>query len=208
MSTKPDEENVQVVYSTPTAVMFSDLAERQMGLKLSWRKWKHRWVELRSNGTIIVRKDNKNRDIFGTFNASTVDVTNLEFTGVQDSNVSTNPIAALREVGIMIKLKDTTDHETQIRFVTNDAEKEKFYGVLKSVAKSHNLDNVRRASLTGHMSTKKKIVQTSAMRSAVANAMDSYDNASRKDHIVAKRGAFKWLPVLFANDLVHGSWYV
>ena len=29
---------------------------------------------------------------------------------------------------------------------------------------------------------------------------------SRKEVIVQRRGAFKWLPVLCSNDLVHGSW--
>ena len=24
--------------------------------------------------------------------------------------------------------------------------------------------------------------------------------------IIARRGCFRWMPVLFANDLVHGSW--
>jgi hypothetical protein len=31
---------------------------------------------------------------------------------------------------------------------------------------------------------------------------------SRREVIKKRRGALKWLPVLFSNDLVHGSWYV
>jgi len=30
---------------------------------------------------------------------------------------------------------------------------------------------------------------------------------SRKEVIIERRGAFKWLPVLCSNDLVHGSWW-
>lgn len=30
---------------------------------------------------------------------------------------------------------------------------------------------------------------------------------SRRDRILARRGAFQWLPVYFSNDLVHGSWW-
>lgn len=30
---------------------------------------------------------------------------------------------------------------------------------------------------------------------------------SREEVIVQRRGAFKWLPVLCSNDLVHGSWW-
>ena len=28
-----------------------------------------------------------------------------------------------------------------------------------------------------------------------------------KEYIILKRGTFKWMPVYFANDLVHGSWW-
>ncbi len=38
-------------------------------------------------------------------------------------------------------------------------------------------------------------------------AMDQYDRANRKLQTIARRGAFKWLPVAFTNDLVHGSWW-
>jgi hypothetical protein len=30
---------------------------------------------------------------------------------------------------------------------------------------------------------------------------------TREQRIVSRRGAFKWLPVFFCNDVVHGSWY-
>eukprot|EP01036_Dinobryon_divergens_P028222 gene28221-37134_t len=33
------------------------------------------------------------------------------------------------------------------------------------------------------------------------------DESDRKRVIIARRGCFRWMPVLFANDLVHGSWY-
>ena len=38
------------------------------------------------------------------------------------------------------------------------------------------------------------------MRRADGTAM------TRKEVIIKRRGAFKWLPVLCSNDLVHGSW--
>jgi hypothetical protein len=47
---------------------------------------------------------------------------------------------------------------------------------------------------------------TSIMRSTIASAMDSFDQRSVHDRIVGRRGEMKWLPVMFANDLVHGSW--
>jgi hypothetical protein len=29
-----------------------------------------------------------------------------------------------------------------------------------------------------------------------------------KERIIARRGAFKWLPVLCSTDVAHGSWYL
>jgi hypothetical protein len=51
------------------------------------------------------------------------------------------------------------------------------------------------------------IIQQSSMRRAVTAAMDQYDRENRKLQTIARRGAFKWLPVYFTNDLVHGSWW-
>lgn len=45
------------------------------------------------------------------------------------------------------------------------------------------------------------------MRRAITKAMDQYDYNNRKAQTVARRGVFKWLPVAFTNDLVHGSWW-
>ena len=30
----------------------------------------------------------------------------------------------------------------------------------------------------------------------------------RSERVKSRRGAFKWLPVYFSNDVEHGSWYV
>jgi hypothetical protein len=45
------------------------------------------------------------------------------------------------------------------------------------------------------------------MRSSIARHMDVLDFKTRRERVVNKRVVFKWLPVLFANDLVHGSWW-
>ncbi len=117
---------------------------------------------------------------------------------------SNNPM--VKETGVFLKVKDYENHETQIRFIMKDDVKEDFYQALRSTVVDHNLDNIRHTSITEHVVKSKH--QASAMRSSFAHAMDSYDGVSRKKRIVDKRGAFKYLPVLFAGDLVHGSWYV
>lgn len=211
MSSKAEEVQPAasaVVYSSPKAILFSDLTEKQLGMKLSWKNWKPRFVEVLADSTLVVRKEDSKRDIYKKFDAGDVDATNLDYSAHQADAIETvNPIANQKEVGVLLKLKDTNGHETQVRFITTEAEKTKFFETLRRVCKTHNLDNIRRASISGHMGKKKRrLIQVSAMRSAVATAMDSYDDSHRKDHIISKRGAFKWLPVFFANDLVHGSW--
>ena len=49
----------------------------------------------------------------------------------------------------------------------------------------------------------------STMRMSTENAVDTSDfSKKRKEQtIINRRGAFHWLPVAMANDLVHGSWY-
>ena len=47
----------------------------------------------------------------------------------------------------------------------------------------------------------------SVMRRSIAQAIDAHTYKTRIDKIISRRGAFKWLPVAFTNDLVHGSWW-
>lgn len=53
-----------------------------------------------------------------------------------------------------------------------------------------------------------KRIQQSIMRRSVAMEMDKFDKRTKIERIIARRGSFKTLPVLFSNDLVHGSWCV
>ena len=45
----------------------------------------------------------------------------------------------------------------------------------------------------------------SIMRQSL-RSIDKYELNTRRSLIKGRRGAFKWLPVYFSNDLVHGSW--
>ena len=56
------------------------------------------------------------------------------------------------------------------------------------------------------LGTGDELAHRSAMRHAVAKAMDMYDVRTVSERVVARRGAFRWLPVLFSSDLVHGAW--
>lgn len=50
------------------------------------------------------------------------------------------------------------------------------------------------------------LITQSSMRQAITKAMDKYETRSVKEQIMSRRGAMKFLPVYFTNDLIHGSW--
>ena len=100
-------------------------------------------------------------------------------------------------------------YDTSFRVIFTENELEDFKDAIKSVAKVHNLDHLQRSSITEHfrpLSPTRPGNTQSVMRRAVARAMDRFDVRSIKEKTIARRGAMKYLPVLFSNDLVHGSW--
>jgi hypothetical protein len=201
------EDSVAILYSTPSPTLFSQLIEQKLGTELKWQNWKSRILEFRQDGTLIIRREKKHTKsaILAKFDLNHITVTHL---GYQNDLVSSNPLIK-REIGIVISCKSHDGHDTQIRMIMTEDEQTKFYGALKEVARQHNLESIKHASITAHMNDwkiRKKHINQSAMRTAIASAMDTFDSKSRKDHIIYRRGALKCLPVFFANDLVHGSW--
>lgn len=206
------EDSVPIVYATPSPTYFSPLIEQHLGLELKWQRWHHRFFELRQDATLVVRHAVKGvkTTILAKYDLSIVTVTHLAYKSEAVS--ATNPLIK-QEIGILLEVKTSEGHGTQIRFIMSEDEQSRFYNALRGVAKQHNLDAVKHASITAHVAdwqTKagaKTQVNQSVMRSAIAQAMDTFDDKTRKAEIVNKRGALTWLPVFFANDLVHGSWW-
>jgi hypothetical protein len=208
------------VFATDSPVLFSKLTEKRMGLKLTWKSWSPKMLELQSTCILLVRKPGSDAVQY-RFDLSTVLVTHMEHRAEDHepdtTNISSsNPMAQKqqqsqqkeKETGVFMQVHDTDGHETQIRIIVQEDLQSRFYAALRAHCRQHNLDNIRMMSITEHVLSSRHKAQksSSAMRSAVASAMDSFDKSQRKQHIIDKRGAFEWLPVYFANDLVHGSW--
>lgn len=193
------EDSEPIIFQTAVPVLFSSLMEKKMGLALQWKAWKPRVFEIRSDSTLIYRKD-RTSPIKAKINISKVKITLLA-----NNHEHHNPLVQ-KEHGIVVACTSMEGFETYFRCILNDEDLAKFYEAIRQVSKEHNLDNITRNSLTNHVNTKHKVANQSVMRRTIAQAMDSYDSRSKKDRIIARRGAFKWMPVLFANDLVHGSW--
>jgi hypothetical protein len=200
------EDSVPVVFDSSFPMPFSSLSEQHLGLELKWSAWKPRNLEIREDATLIVRglKKSGKGPIIAKYDINQVVVTHL---GYRDEKV--NPLVK-NDLGVLFALKTYEGHQTQLRLILTEVEQNELYAAIRKTAKMHNLDNVKYESITEHLnewkSKQSKNGNSSVMRNAVQCAMDSYDTTTRKEHVRAKRGAMSWLPVYFANDLVHGSW--
>lgn len=115
-----------------------------------------------------------------------------------------------KEHGIAVMCKTMAGYETHFRCILREQDLDAFKDAIRRVSREHNADNLHKSNITINLqaSPTKLVNVQSIMRRSIAKAMDSFDVRSVKDRIVARRGAMKFLPVYFANDLVHGSWSV
>lgn len=200
-----------VVFRTSTPVLFSPI--RQGTIKSHWDSWKPRDLFLHKDGVLIYCSEKNSSRIKGQYKLDKVKITELAGSSAEHSE-DLPP-----ENGMVVKCSQLDGMDTYFRCVMNDGDLQRFKTAVKEVASEHNVDLISSDMLGKHLkknqggggggflSRKKKGVNASAMRRAVAQALDAYDVRSAKEKVLSRRGALKWLPVFFQNDLVHGSWY-
>ena len=191
-----DNPHLKIVFERDN-VTTSALVDGSFGKK--WKSWKPRYVALREDGSFIIRK-RKKRQIKILFDVEGVEIVRMA-AGHHD------------HLGVIITCK-LLGLKTKLRCIFSSNDLEQFFVAIKHVVADYRIDdseiNVRQraiSSLSGSMNDSIATHSHSAMRSAITSAMDSFDDDTRKRHMVNRRGAMKWLPPLFANDLVHGSWW-
>jgi hypothetical protein len=108
------------------------------------------------------------------------------------------------EEGVVVQCHTMHGYETHFRCILSRQELSRFKEALRLVSIHNNLDSLRRNSITSHVAQ----TQHSEMRRAVASAMDTFDARSLREKTLQRRGSMLLLPVLFHNDLVHGSWWL
>jgi hypothetical protein len=184
-------------------VLFSALKEQQLGLALDWDHWASRILQVSCDAKLIVKKQTNPQalpELKGVYDLTKVIVTYL--------GNNTDSSHSNREVGLLLDLKTKNGHDTQVRFIMSDQEVDRLFCAIREVATDHNLDNLRYGSITEHVAKSTLNSNQSIMRKSIARAIEQYDSASKKEKVLSRRGAMKWLPVLESSDLVHGSWYV
>lgn len=212
------KEEEAIVFETTTNVLFSNI-QGQLGLALQWRGWKSRHIVIRRNGLLMYSKSKESSSISGFYNLHKVYVTEMEDNSTVAAADGREEEKIQNENGIICKCCTVEGSETYFRCIMTDDDLRSFKAALRIVSLDHNVDNLKRSDLTKHIKkttsrgSLRKVLHDagiqygqSAMRRSVARAMDCYDQRSIADRTVQRRGAFRFMPVLFANDLVHGSW--
>jgi hypothetical protein len=196
------ESDDGAIFETSGPVMFS-LMEKKMGLTFQWKAWKMRVLTINMNSTAQFRKDKNDTTILGSFLLTKVNVEQLDHRAQAEGE---------KEQGIVVNCQTADGYDTSFRCILNEKEVASIKDAIRMVAKEHNVDDEVRCSITEQVqkvaakSPQSMFGNKSVMRRAIARAMDNQDKRSAKDKIIAKRGAMKYLPVIMANDLVHGSW--
>ena len=187
----------EIVWETREEVLFTILKTKQFGK--GWSAWAPYSLKLWDDSMMVF---SKGTDVKGRINLSKAIITQM---GLAGKDLARVPVE--REVGLHVLAAD----DVTWRCILPESQLETFLTAVKSLASVHNIDNLQQDSFRMVSSeltmSHVEVGGSSVMRRAVAKAMDKYDTRSRNQQIVARRGAFKFLPVYFANDLVHGSWW-
>ena len=190
-----------LLFATENSVLFSVLSTERLGLGLQWKPWKLKYIEVYDSGQLYFFKE-KSSTKKSILNLKEVMVSYFVLDNVNET--SFNPLIK-KEVGLHIKCKNSSNIETYFRCILNENEYEKFLVILHQIS---NSKIIPKTTINNLNNSKISVSTQSVMRRAITHAMDTYIIQSQYDKILQRRGAMKYLPVYFSNDLIHGSWYV
>jgi len=179
-------------------------------------KWTKSIFQFWTDGTIRFFR----KSYFGSsFELVEYEKLNISVCGLQKMEIADKDIEdELRgHIGIKVRCKDLHDVEASFRVIFPSPENvSPFLDAIEANSKQHNVDTLRNtlASFTipdnesSKARRKRRYPFTmSTMRLSVQRVLDKTEKRSTIEVIRSRRGAFAWLPVLFNNDLIHGSWW-
>ena len=206
--------------SSSSPPLFSQLAVKPFAKV--WTPWKPRSLQLCGDCTLLVLKGDG------------VVKSKIDLSRVSISKIGVDSPSLKVEMGIdvvCLPAPEKRQEEVRWRCILPVDDLESFLVGIKSLALEHNIDTLQPDSFravsvaagdsfnnknsssgggggrTSSSSSSSNMQAQSVMRRAVARAMDKFDKRTKTEQILARRGALKFLPVLFENDLVHGSWW-
>ena len=178
-----------------------------------YTKWKGRHIKIRQDGTLTCLKDNgtvKHIVNLSTFLISIIEVTDSTSQLLQN------------KIGVKVECKRSDPHgslSTTFRCLLSRENAMDLCIAAREISKIHNinlfLDSLKptneeyllRPSLRLQQNEDRGTERMSNMRFTIGRVLDMLEKFDRKQMILSRRGAFKFLPVYFSNDLVHGSWW-
>jgi hypothetical protein len=218
------------VVHTADGVLFSTIKDHKLGLTLVWSDWTTRTITLYKNAYLSYGKKAGSKKANKEYpsDKQLFYLVGMEVKLMGDVVIDGSENDAEETVhGVVVKCRTLTGVETYIRCVLALHELNAFLGALQDVTGDESLALLQKQSLqhdasktnvfrsstnaVAHLVRRKmglKLNHHSVMRHATARAMDKYDRRTKNEKIIAKRGAFKYLPVMGNNDLIHGSvWF-
>lgn len=194
----------ELLYENPS-LTFSAIHQQHLGTTLRWKPWGPRVVRIYGDGTsgTLHYARSRKADHITPHHIYLLDQ-HLELELAIGESNSTKPVESI----LTIKTVRQDGITSSCRVLGHAAEIEKVIAAINQAMGRTDLQYVdHRQSLTVVQSTLSSVFGgNSAMRRAVSHAMNMHDKRDRKQRIMARRGAFKWLPVAGANDLTQGSW--
>jgi hypothetical protein len=227
--------NNEVIYESQDAVLFSQFVDGKFEKK--WRHWTQQYIEVRRDKTLVYKPTKHSRasrvlDI-STVTLTYIPLDQPSSKKNDDEDAANEQLLG-SDIGLHVDCMEGR-LPTAFKCVMPVFEVEALCSLLKSILEPdcHNVDafirelganrgsfhlgdgsgGVPRVSLrnrgvsTSNTAYYKLHHSRSVMRRSIAQAIDAHTYKTRIEKIISRRGAFKWLPVAFTNDLVHGSWW-
>lgn len=187
-----------------------------------WYPWEDRCVRISGAAELIALKPEvaaidplsslaarNERFIVDCLDASKVEIVEVDYEEDPDGQV-------LDLQGLVIKCSTLSDEDTCFRVLLNKTDIRPFVRALRIVSKYHNLDKVWTTQLrvTRSEDGDGSILlpyfmsrnNRSVVRRSVMFVKGPGDMRTRQQRIMWKRGAFKFLPIFFHSDQLHGAW--
>jgi hypothetical protein len=204
MAPKKTEENI--IFRTDPPILSSVLIEKRLRFALKWKQWKPRMVTINDKGILEYVTDN---NVGGKLD---IKFTSLSYLPDEILLATLHTESLNKFTGVTLKCKTADGYDTYFRCILDIDQFEAMKAAIRTVSREHNCDSMgimprfSEEVIEQHAETNKGAKSSSVMRRTIAQAMSNYDVRSRRDQIVSRRGALRWLPTMFDNDLIHGSW--
>lgn len=197
-----------IIFSSDPPVLSTVLTEKRMQFALKWKQWKPRMVTINQRGILVYKADN---NVGGELD---IKFPSLSYIPEEILLATLSTENLNKFIGLTIKCKTVEGYDTYFRCIMDIDQFESMKNAIRIASKEHNINTlgpipkISEEKIEHHAETSKgqATQSTSVMRRTIAQAMSKYDVRSRHDQIVSRRGALRWLPTMFDNDLIHGSW--